>query len=106
MRKIIIAFLLAVSLTACTGMWKAKLDPWKGNHIDELILNWTPPYSEYITADGRKMVKFTHSRFIGANQYFCHVNVKVDQNGIIENYSVDGNLGGCNYFLSDVPEVR
>ncbi len=71
--------------------------------MEELIINWGPPDAMYTASDGRRTVRFSHSRFYQGTEYYCLVTFQTDAQGIIRASTVRGNLGGCNRFLKRIP---
>jgi hypothetical protein len=98
--KLLLVLLLS-GLTAGCASYRETTNAWVGKRVDDLIYRWGPPSAMSELPDGRKVVTFSHSRFIDGTQYYCNVTFRTDVSGTIVSSDIDGNLGGCNHFFAN-----
>lgn len=102
--RVLLTAMAIMFLTSCVD-YGAIGNSWVGQHIDDLIYSWGPPESVYELKDGRKVIKYSHSREISATTYYCNATFSTDTTGVIRNWTKDGNLGGCNRLFGDKPKA-
>ena len=114
MRKALIAALL-LSGCASTANYEAALQQWVGRPLDDLVLAWGPPQSSYTLRDGRQVVEYQRQQLVrrpglgrsmlNTSRVFylldemeddytllqCRTRFTVDAQGIIQNWTWDGN---------------
>ena len=110
-----LAVALALLLAACatTARYEAGLARWGGQPLDDLVLAWGPPQSSYTLRDGRQVVEYQRQQLIRRpgrsmlttprvfylldemeDDYVllqCRTRFTVDAQGIIRNWTWDGN---------------
>ena len=112
-----LAVALALLLTACatTAQYETHLARWGGQPLDDLVLAWGPPQSSYTLRDGRQVVEYQRQQLVrrpglgrsmlNTSRVFylldemeddytllqCRTRFTVDAQGIIQNWTWDGN---------------
>ncbi len=84
-RALLVALLAIAALSiSCTDPRKARMDSWRGHHIEELIQHWGAPTGTARLADGRSV--YTWIAVYGSGRtYRSTFTTSVD--GIIESWS-------------------
>lgn len=90
--------LICVTLAGC-----AKIDSWKGHHVDELIQAWGPPTETQAMSGGRRVLIYANSHMVSGTSLDCRVWFFVGADGTIQSGSGEGTLGGCNRLLGYKP---
>ncbi len=67
MKRVFSLLLFALVLAGCgpratESGYRALLEGYRGQHIDQLVNAWGPPQDEYVYADGRRLYSFIRHR--------------------------------------------
>ena len=108
-----IALTLLLAACASSARYETNLARWGGNPLDDLVLAWGPPQSSYTLRDGRQVVEYQRQQLVRLpgrsmlttprvfylldemeDDYTllqCRTRFTVDAQGIIQNWTWDGN---------------
>jgi len=111
--KTIILIVAILAISGFPSSCKIRAS-WVGARLDDLIYSWGPPVRERALADGRKVVEYYHSRQgggtvtaypgtnvaqISTSTYYCSAIISSEANGIINDVTFEGNIGGFNILI-------
>ena len=110
-----IALTLLLAACASSARYETTLARWGGKPLDDLVLAWGPPQSSYTLRDGRQVVEYQRQQLVrrpglgrsmlNTSRVFylldemeddypllqCRTRFTVDAQGIIQNWTWDGN---------------
>ena len=104
LRFVVVVF-VAIALTGCaTGPTRSEmLQSWVGHDVNELIVKWGPPSSDYVMPNGNRMYTwFVNAGAVAMPLYggavavprSCKTTFTADFGGIIRTWSYEGNACG------------
>ncbi len=103
---LILSFLVFAGCAATTPQILEAMDPWKGQHIDALLMKWGTPSNVYDTQSGEytiytwiyqggtqvfaNYVPSINMAFASAQDSYCRFDWTTDKNGRILEYRWEG----------------